>query len=94
MTTNNINGKLKEAATVWQLIFGIGSTIVFATAFVFSVKSDVSSNSKDILRSEKSIQIIEEKQLRFEEKTEVRQKEILDKLNDIQLQIKDKQDRK
>ena len=86
MTTQKVNESLKGAATIWQLLFGIGSTVVTITVFLLMMKSDVSAARKDIDRHEKVIE-------RMNEDIQRGQREILDAINDLKLQLKDKQDR-
>lgn len=86
MTTQKVNETLRGAATIWQLIFGIGSTVVSVTVFLLMMKSDVSAARKDIDRHEKLIE-------RMGNDIQAGQKEILKELNEIKLQLKDKQDR-
>ena len=94
MTTPKIDDKLKQSATLWQLIFGIGSTLVTVVAFILFMKADVSAAIKDNERQDKMLEMLEQKMTKQSDKSDLNQKEILDKLNKIELQIKDKQDRK
>lgn len=94
MTTPKIDDKLKQSATLWQLIFGIGSTLVTVVAFILFMKADVSAAIKDNERQDKMLEMIEQKMTKQSDKSDLNQKEILEKLNKIELQIKDKQDRK
>lgn len=86
MTTQKVNETLKGAATIWQLIFGIGSTVVSVTVFLLMMKSDVSAARKDIDRHEKLIE-------KMSNDIQTGQREILDAINELRLQLKDKQDR-
>jgi len=86
MTTQKVNETLKGAATIWQLLFGIGSTVITITVFLLMMKNDVSAARKDIDRHEKVIE-------RMNEDIQRGQREILDAINDLKLQLKDKQDR-
>jgi hypothetical protein len=94
MTTPKIDDKLKQSATLWQLIFGIGSTLVTVVAFILFMKADVSAAIKDNERQDKMLEMLEQKMTKQSDKSDLNQKEILEKLNKIELQIKDKQDRK
>lgn len=94
MTTPKIDDKLKQSATLWQLIFGIGSTLVTVVAFILFMKADVSAALKDNERQDKMLEMLEQKMTKQSDKSDLNQKEILEKLNKIELQIKDKQDRK
>ncbi len=94
MTTPKADERLKQGATLWQLIYGIVATIVIVTAFILSIRADVASAIKENVRQDQTLEKLLEKQQRLEERTDTRQREILDKLNDIQLQLKDKQDRR
>jgi len=86
MTTQKVNNTLKGAATIWQLLFSLGSTIVVVTVFVLSIRGDVNAAKKDIERHEKLIE-------RMSNDIQTGQREILDAINDLKLQLKDKQDR-
>lgn len=86
MTTQKVNETLKGAATVWQLLFSLGSVLVTVTVFVLSIRSDVSAARKDIDRHETSINKINDEYIKG-------QREILDAINELKLQLKDKQDR-
>ncbi len=46
MTTEKVNNTLKGAATIWQLLFSLGSTIVVVTVFVLSIRGDVNAAKK------------------------------------------------
>ena len=94
MTTPKIDDKLKQSATLWQLIFGIGSTLVTVVAFILFMKADVSAAIKDNERQDKMLEMLEQKMTKQADKSDLNQKEILEKLNKIELQIKDKQARK
>ena len=94
MRTPKIDDKLKQSATLWQLIFGIGSTLVTVVAFILFMKADVSAAIKDNERQDKMLEMLEQKMTKQSDKSDLNQKEILEKLNKIELQIKDKQDRK
>ena len=94
MTTPKIDDKLKQSATLWQLIFGIGSTLVTVVAFILFMKADVRAAIKDNERQDKMLEMLEQKMTKQSDKSDLNQKEILEKLNKIELQIKDKQDRK
>lgn len=94
MATPKIDDKLKQSATLWQLIFGIGSTLVTVVAFILFMKADVSAAIKDNERQDKMLEMLEQKMTKQSDKSDLNQKEILEKLNKIELQIKDKQDRK
>ena len=49
MTTQNINDKLKGAATLWQLIFSVVSVVVVVLAFAFSLRADFVTASASML---------------------------------------------
>jgi len=87
MTTQKVNETLKGAATIWQLLFGIGSTVITITVFLLMMKNDVSVARKDIDRHEKVIE-------RMSNDIQEGQRQILDAINEVKLQLKDKQDRK
>lgn len=87
MTTQKVNETLKGAATIWQLIFGIASTVVSVTVFLLMMKSDVNASRKDIDRHERLID-------KMNNDIQQGQREILDAINEVKLQLKDKQDRK
>ena len=87
MTTEKVNETLKGAATIWQLIFGLGSTVVVVTAFLLSMQGDVNAAKKDIERHDKQIE-------RMTDDIQDGQRKILDAINELKLQLKDKQDKK
>lgn len=87
MTTQKVNETLKGAATIWQLLFGIGSTVVSVTVFLLMMKGDVNAAKKDIERHDKQIE-------RMTDEIQDGQRQILDAINELKLQLKDKQDRK
>ena len=87
MTTEKVNNTLKGAATIWQLLFSLGSTIVVVTVFVLSIRGDVNAAKKDIERHEKLIE-------RMSTDIKDGQEKILNAINEVKLELKDKQDRK
>jgi low affinity Fe/Cu permease len=85
--------RLSQAATLWQLIYGIGTTVIAVTGFLLLMRSDVNANQKDIQKHDKRFDAIDSKMDRFSEKSEENQREILDAINEVKLQMKDKLDR-
>lgn len=94
MPENNKIMTLKQGATVWQLILGLLSTTVVITAFILSIHSDVTAATKDNVRQDKAIDAINDTQKEYAKSAEIRQREIIEKLTEIQLQLKDKADRR
>lgn len=94
MTTQNINDKLKGAATLWQLIFSVVSVIVVVLAFAFSLRADVNSALKETSRNADDIIEVKDELHKHEEKVDVIQRQILDAINDLKLSLKDKADRR
>lgn len=94
MTTQNINDKLKEAATLWQLIFSVVSVIVVVLAFAFSLRADVNSALRETTRNATDIIEVKDELHKQEEKVDVIQRQILDAINDLKLSLKDKADRR
>ena len=94
MTTQNINDKLKEAATLWQLIFSVVSVIVVVLAFAFSLRADVNSALRETTRNATDIIEVKDELHKHEEKVDVIQRQILDAINDLKLSLKDKADRR
>lgn len=87
MTTEKVNNALRGAATIWQLLFGIGSTVVSVTVFLLIMRVDLNAAKKDIERHERMIDRMNLDIIKG-------QREILDAINEVKLQLKDKQDRK
>lgn len=94
MTTQNINDKLKGAATLWQLIFSVVSVIVVVLAFAFSLRADVNSALRETTRNASDIIEVKDELHKHEEKVDVIQRQILDAINDLKLSLKDKADRR
>lgn len=94
MTTQNINDKLKGAATLWQLIFSVVSVIVVVLAFAFSLRADVNSALRETTRNATDIIEVKDEVHKHEEKVDVIQRQILDAINDLKLSLKDKADRR
>jgi sensor domain CHASE-containing protein len=94
MTTQNINDKLKEAATLWQLIFSVVSVIVVVLAFAFSLRADVNSALRETTRNATDIIEVKDELHKHEEKVDVIQRQILDAINDLKLSLKDKADKR
>jgi len=94
MTTQNINDKLKGAATLWQLIFSVVSVIVVVLAFAFSLRADVNSALRETTRNASDIIEVKAELHKHEEKVDVIQRQILDAINDLKLSLKDKADRR
>lgn len=94
MTTQNINDKLKGAATLWQLIFSVVSVIVVVLAFAFSLRADVNSAVRETTRNATDIIEVKDELHKHEEKVDVIQRQILDAINDLKLSLKDKADRR
>lgn len=94
MTTQNINDKLKGAATLWQLIFSVVSVIVVVLAFAFSIRADVNSALRETTRNATDIIEVKDELHKHEEKVDVIQRQILDAINDLKLSLKDKADRR
>ena len=94
MTTKNINDKLKEAATLWQLIFSVVSVIVVVLAFAFSLRADVNSALRETTRNATDIIEVKDEVHKHEEEVDVIQRQILDAINDLKLSLKDKADRR
>mgnify|MGYP003597723880 FL=1 len=94
MTTQNINDKLKEAATLWQLIFSVVSVIVVVLAFAFSLRADVNSALRETTRNATDIIEVKDEVHKHEEEVDVIQRQILDAINDLKLSLKDKADRR
>jgi len=94
MTTQNINDKLKGAATLWQLIFSLVSVIVVVLAFAFSLRADVNSALRETTRNATDIIDVKDELHKHEEKVDVIQRQILDAINDLKLSLKDKADRR
>ena len=94
MTTQNINDKLKEAATLWQLIFSVVSVIVVVLAFAFSLRADVNSALRETTRNATDIIGVKDEVHKHEEEVYVIQRQILDAINDLKLSLKDKADRR
>jgi|JRYE01.1.fsa_nt_gb hypothetical protein len=94
MTTQNINDKLKGAATLWQLIFSVVSVIVVVLAFAFSLRADVNSALRETTRNATDIIEVKDELHKHEEKVDVIQRQILDAINDLKLSLKDKADRR
>ena len=94
MTTTKINSTLQQAATIWQLLFGIGSVLVTVTVFMLSLRADVNANKKDISRQDETIKAVIISRQRDADKSELNQMKILEAINEIRLQLKDKTDRK
>lgn len=94
MTTQNINDKLKGAATLWQLIFSVVSVIVVVLAFAFSLRADVNSALRETTRNATDIIEVKDELHKQEEKVDVIQRQILDAINDLKLSLKDKADRR
>lgn len=94
MTTQNINDKLRGAATLWQLIFSVVSVIVVVLAFAFSLRADVNSALRETTRNATDIIEVKDELHKHEEKVDVIQRQILDAINDLKLSLKDKADRR
>lgn len=94
MTTQNINDKLKGAATLWQLIFSVVSVIVVVLAFAFSLRADVNSALRETTRNATDIIEVKDELHKNEEKVDAIQRQILDAINDLKLSLKDKADRR
>ena len=94
MTTQNIDDKLKGAATLWQLIFSVVSVIVVVLAFAFSLRADVNSALRETTRNATDIIEVKDELHKHEEKVDVIQRQILDAINDLKLSLKDKADRR
>ena len=94
MTTQNIDDKLKGAATLWQLIFSVVSVIVVVLAFAFSLRADVNSALRETTRNATDIIEVKDEVHKNEEKVDVIQRQILDAINDLKLSLKDKADRR
>lgn len=94
MTTQNINDKLKGAATLWQLIFSVVSVIVVVLAFAFSLRADVNSALRETTRNATDIIEVKDELHKHEEKVDVIQRQILDAINDLKLSLKDKADKR
>ena len=94
MTTQNINDKLKGAATLWQLIFSVVSVIVVVLAFAFSLRADVNSALRETTLNASDIIEVKAELYKHEEKVDVIQRQILDAINDLKLSLKDKADRR
>ena len=94
MTTQNIDDKLKGAATLWQLIFSVVSVIVVVLAFAFSLRADVNSALRETTRNATDIIEVKDEVHKHEEKVDVIQRQILDAINDLKLSLKDKADRR
>ena len=94
MTTQNINDKLKGAATLWQLIFSVVSVIVVVLAFAFSLRADVNSALRETTRNATDIIEVKDEVHKHEEEVDVIQRQILDAINDLKLSLKDKADRR
>ena len=94
MTTQNINDKLKGAATLWQLIFSVVSVIVVVLAFAFSLRADVNSALRETTRNATDIIEVKDEVHKHEEEVYVIQRQILDAINDLKLSLKDKADRR
>lgn len=94
MTTQNINDKLKGAATLWQLIFSVVSVIVVVLAFAFSLRADVNSALRETTRNATDIIEVKDELHKHKEKVDVIQRQILDAINDLKLSLKDKADKR
>ena len=74
MTTQNIDDKLKGAATLWQLIFSVVSVIVVVLAFAFSLRADVNSALRETTRNATDIIEVKDEVHKHEEKVDVIQR--------------------
>lgn len=93
MTQVRVNEQLRNGATIWQLILGIVSTVVVVAGFVFSIRADVNLVSKDVGRHDKEIDFIRAEFRRFDDKYEAGQKEILNAIHELKLNIQNKIDK-
>ena len=90
----SINTTLQKAATIWQLLFGIGSVLVTVTVFVLSLRADINTNKAKIDQQKEAINAINTSREKIADKSELNQKEILEKLGKIELEMSNKQNRK
>ena len=84
---------LKTALTIWRLLFALGSAVVLITGFVFGMRADINSMNRDNVRQDQAMEDIRNKDERYFSRVEATQQKILDAINDLKLQLKDKQDR-
>lgn len=94
MTTQRAAEKLKDAATVGQMLYAVLSVIVMIIIFALTMRGDVSASIIKNTEQDKKIELLEERLLKQADKNEANQKEIMGKLNSIELQVNNKQDRK
>ena len=76
MTTQNIDDKLKGAATLWQLIVSVVSVILVVLAFAFSLRADVNSALRETTRNATDIIEVKDEVHKHEEKVDVIQRQI------------------
>lgn len=94
MTTEKANSNLQKTATVWQLIFSLGSVFLIVCAFILTMRADINATIKDNQRQDKLMEEMKKENEKQGDKSDLNQKEILDKLSRIELQVSNKQDRK
>ena len=86
--------KLKSAATVWQLIFGLVSSILLCAAFIFGIKAEGQFNANENIRQDRDIQEIRSSDKEFFKQSQENQMRILDAINELKVKLVDKADRK
>ena len=94
MTVERATQKLKDTATLGQIIYAVLSVIVMIIIFALTMRSDVNASIIKNIEQDKKIELLEERLLKQADKNEANQKEIMEKLNSIELQVNNKQDRK
>ena len=85
---------VKGVVTILQGTIAVITTIVTVAFFLFAVNAKTNTNSTTIEAHEKHFEKIEQADKEYFSKSEARQKEILDAINEVRLSLKDKADRK
>lgn len=94
MTQKDMNSKLQGTATFYHLIMSALGTVVFVTFFIVMMKAEISANRKDIDGQQKALEKMGTDIKEQNSESKKNQLEIIQTLNEIKLQLKDKQDRK